>query len=338
MISSPSPKISIVVPVYNVENYLDACIRSILRQTFGDFEIICIDDGSTDGCPAMLDALAREDPRVRVVHKQNEGYGKGINMGISLARGAYLGIVEPDDFIDESMYEKLYAAAQETGAEVTKCSFFYYWDEQNCQDNTQGSVFFSEPGQRLSFPRPEKIFLMEPSIWSALYKMDWIRERGIKCLETPGASYQDTGFFIRTLVLSRKVCLLAEALYFYRQTNSESSTKHWGKKYEYLFQEMESIWEGLPELRESPQLVSAFLSRACLMYRIGAFHAPRRQLYTVLRRASSNLKKWTSQAEFDPACLSGETQDSFWALRRSPLAFLVNRAMARVKKRRQAGQ
>lgn len=337
MVPSPSPAISIVVPVYNVENYLDACIGSILRQTFADFEVICIDDGSTDGSPAMLDAWAEKDSRVRVVHKRNEGYGKGINLGISLARGTYLGIVEPDDFIDEHMYEKLYCVARETGADVAKGGFYYYWDESNLRESPWRHEFSSEGGRRLCFPRPEELFLMEPSIWSALYNLAWIREKGIGCQETPGASYQDTGFFLKTLVYANKICLLGEPLYFYRQTNSDSSTKHWGKKCDYLFREMEAIWEDVPELKNSPRLAGAFLSRAGLMFSIGASYVPRRRLYSVLRRASDDLKMWTSQAEYEPGCMDGERLSSFLALRRSPLAFLANRAAARFQKYFRAG-
>ena len=97
--------VSVIVPIYNVEKYLDQCLDSIEAQTHRNIEVLCINDGSTDGSRAIMAAHAKKDPRVRVIDKENGGYGQGCNRGLSLAKGEWVSIIEPDDWIDPTMYE-----------------------------------------------------------------------------------------------------------------------------------------------------------------------------------------------------------------------------------------
>lgn len=107
------PKISIIVPVCNVEKYLSKCLDSIVNQTLKEIEIICIDDGSTDDSGAILDSYSQKDSRIKVIHKKNSGYGNSMNVGMDCAEGEYIGIVESDDCILPEMYEELYRAGKE---------------------------------------------------------------------------------------------------------------------------------------------------------------------------------------------------------------------------------
>ena len=115
------PAISIIVPVYKVEKYLPACIDSILAQTFRDFEMILVDDGSPDNCPALCDAAAAKDSRVRVIHKKNGGLSDARNAGLDIARGEWIGFVDSDDTIAPEMYEVLYGLAQAHHANLAVC-------------------------------------------------------------------------------------------------------------------------------------------------------------------------------------------------------------------------
>ena len=117
-----SPEISIIVPVYKVEKYLNECIDSILAQTFTDFELILVDDGSPDNCPALCDAAAEKDSRVRVIHKQNGGVSTARNAGLAAAQGNWIGFVDPDDMIDSTFCEKMLYAAVQAGAEMSVCN------------------------------------------------------------------------------------------------------------------------------------------------------------------------------------------------------------------------
>lgn len=109
------PLISIIVPVYNTEEYLPRCVESLRSQTYPQMEFLLVDDGSTDGTGALCDGLAKKDPRIRVFHKENGGSSSARNMGLAEARGEYLGFVDSDDYVEPDMYEKLYAAIEQYG-------------------------------------------------------------------------------------------------------------------------------------------------------------------------------------------------------------------------------
>lgn len=112
------PKISIIVPVYRVENYLDRCIKSILNQTFTDFELILVDDGSPDRCPQKCDDWCKVDKRIKVIHKENGGLSSARNAGLEAAKGEYIGFVDSDDWITCDMYELLYRLAKKYKADI----------------------------------------------------------------------------------------------------------------------------------------------------------------------------------------------------------------------------
>lgn len=118
-----SPEISVVVPVYKVEQYLPRCIQSILQQTYEDMEVILVDDGSPDKCGAICDEYAKKDSRVQVLHKPNGGLSSARNAGIEQARGQYIAFVDSDDWIDADMLEILYNAVKKYGAQIGECSF-----------------------------------------------------------------------------------------------------------------------------------------------------------------------------------------------------------------------
>lgn len=115
------PKISVIVPVYRVEKYLGRCVNSLLGQTLSDIEIILVDDGSPDGCPALCDEFAKKDGRIKVLHKENEGLGLARNSGMSLAVGEYIAFVDSDDYVKSEMYRTLYEAAQRGNADIAMC-------------------------------------------------------------------------------------------------------------------------------------------------------------------------------------------------------------------------
>ena len=114
----PTPKVSVIVPVYNTEKYLEQCIDSITTQTLTEIEIIIVDDGSKKECADLCDALAKNDERIRVIHKQNEGLGMARNTGVEAAEGDYIGFVDSDDYIDSVMFETLYNAAFKHDADL----------------------------------------------------------------------------------------------------------------------------------------------------------------------------------------------------------------------------
>ncbi|MBQ9414448.1 MAG: glycosyltransferase [Clostridia bacterium] len=122
------PLISVIVPVYNVEEYLDACVQSIVDQTYSDLEIVLVDDGSPDACGAMCDEWAKKDERIRVIHKENGGQAEARNVGIQQATGEYIGFVDSDDVIAADMFWHLYELLQQHDAQIVGCRMAMYDD------------------------------------------------------------------------------------------------------------------------------------------------------------------------------------------------------------------
>lgn len=134
-----STKVSIVVPVYNVEEYLIRCVESIQKQTLNEIEIILVDDGSTDQSGKICDDLAREDQRIVVIHKQNAGLTSAWKAGVKAASGKYVGFVDSDDWVDLDMFETLLKKAEEADADVTICGLVYEFEDGRTKTKTESS-------------------------------------------------------------------------------------------------------------------------------------------------------------------------------------------------------
>ena len=227
-------EISILVPIYNVGKYLRACLDSILAQTFTDFEVICMDDGSTDNSGAILDEYALFDKRIKVFHKENSGYGKTMNAALRLAEGKYIGIVESDDTIEKSMYQILYDKVVNDNLDIVKSDFYLVWDNE---DRAVRKQYFSladrhEMYNRVINPNVElESYLVQKFTWNALYKKELIQRNNIRYNETSGASYQVNGFWFQTFYWASRVMFLDKPFYNYRQDNMDASSHSRQKVY-----------------------------------------------------------------------------------------------------------
>lgn len=243
-------KISVVVPVYNVEKYLKECIDSIINQTLEDIEIICVNDGSTDSSLEILNDYAKKDSRIIVINKSNSGYGHTMNMGLNAASGEYIGIIESDDFADKNMFEDLYKLAKEYDADIVKGDWYNYWSKNKfARKNNRIS---SAKALKLTNSKQDKSLLrINPSVWSAIYKKEFLNKYNIRFLETPGASYQDLAFSFKIFALAERVILTDKAYLYYRQDNMNSSVKSKTKVYCVCdeYEEIDRFLEQYPDLK-----------------------------------------------------------------------------------------
>ena len=138
------PKVSIVVPVYNMEKYLDRCVQSIFAQTLSDIEIILVDDGGTDGSVSMCDAYAAQDSRVKVIHKKNGGLTSAWKAGSRVATGEYTGYIDSDDFVEPEMYERLYERAVSENADIACCGLKHLYEAKDHAEWTEQMDFSQE--------------------------------------------------------------------------------------------------------------------------------------------------------------------------------------------------
>jgi len=243
------PKLSILVPIYNVEKYLPLCLETIENQTMKDFECLLINDGSTDSSLKIIKNIAKKDKRFIVIDKKNSGYGASLNLGIKKAKGKYIGIVEPDDFVNTKFFETLLKHDDD----IVKSSFMMFFGKT--WKSVPERVFhalrkdFPVNGLKVRPKENQKIFLADPTIWSAIYKKEMLEKNGITFLETPGASYQDVGFQFKTFASAKTIYCIEEPLYYYRKDNDSSSVKS-DKKIDAVKIESDSIDEFVKDKEE----------------------------------------------------------------------------------------
>ena len=224
-----NPLVSIIVPVYNVERYLRQCLNSLVHQTLKNIELIIVNDGSTDNCPAICDEYAEHDRRIRVIHQSNGGYGKACNAGFDAAKGEYIGIIESDDFAELDMFMRLYNTAKAHDLDISRGQFDYYYSRigvctENAVEHVLPNVIYAP---REYYP----VFCMPPSVWAQIYKRHFLQENNIRFLETPGASYQDTSFTFKVYACAKRFMLSEDVLIHYRIDNENSSVNSKGKVY-----------------------------------------------------------------------------------------------------------
>lgn len=272
---SSNIKVSILIPIYNVEKYLRECLESVVNQTLRDIEIICLNDGSTDSSLKIIEEFAKDDERIVIVNKKNSGYGDSMNIGLEKAKGEYIGIVESDDYIELNAFERLYSLASLYGADVVRSNYYHLKGGKN----KKYSYIEAKNVNRIIDPaRNIWIFYQAPAIWSAIYKKEFLVKNKIKFLPTPGASYQDTGFNFKVWASTKKAVFTDEAFLHYRLDNDSSSVNNPGKVFN-VCKEYEEIEKYL----RSRGLYETF-GEVMQMAKFGAY-------YWNIYRLSPNLRK-----------------------------------------------
>ena len=220
------PKVSIIVPTYNVEMYLDECMTSLLSQTLRDIEIVCVNDGSTDHSLEILKQYAAKDSRIKIIDKPNGGYGHAMNVGLDHSTGDYIGILEPDDYVKPKMYKDLYKLAVKYDVDIIKADFYrFVHDEEGTQVNDYNELTGDkELYRRVLNPadKPE-VFYAIMNTWSGIYKRSFLLEHHIRHHETPGASFQDNGFWFKTFCYAKRLYFVNVPYYMNRRDNPNSS-------------------------------------------------------------------------------------------------------------------
>lgn len=260
------PKVSVILPIYNVEPYLQEALDSVVNQTLKDIEIICVNDGSKDNSLAIMQEYAEKDNRIKIISKPNSGYGHTMNVGIDAATGEYIGIVEPDDYVKLDMYETLYNLAEANQVDLIKADFYRFkgnGKELKLEYN-QLSKDKSYYGKVLDPKENLEVFRFIMNTWSGIYKREFLNKYHIRHNETPGASFQDNGFWFQTFCRAERIYFVNQPFYMNRRDNPNSSVHDRGKvycaseEYKYIYDFLEKN----PELKE----------RYIYMYSLKKFH------------------------------------------------------------------
>lgn len=219
------PLISVIIPVYKVEAYLTACVESVLAQTYQNFEIILVDDGSPDNCPQMCDEFAARDSRIRVIHKPNGGLSSARNAGIDGAKGEYLAFLDSDDLWTPVFLERLYRAIGETGADLAVCLFRRFRGEppRELPEAAQTLLLTQREAFECLFGVRNENMVVAPN---KLYSADTFRE-----IRYPvGKLHEDEAVIHEILGLTQKVAWVDEAHYLYRESSNSITTAKFSLK------------------------------------------------------------------------------------------------------------
>lgn len=244
-------KISVIIPVYNTEKYVERSVRSVLEQTYQNMEVICVDDGSTDHSGAILDRLAEEDERMVVIHKANEGVAKARNLALERATGKYIGFVDSDDYINSSMYSELVSAIETNNADIATCSYYMAYDSY-----VERAINYRPVPERPMDIKDFLIYIYERDVykgvagylWTRLFRSSLIKEeKGNDLLVQFNNQFcgaDDLAFVADVNMRAKTIVYVDKPLYNYYQRKGsiahdekkQLDTFFWIKTYEYLIE------------------------------------------------------------------------------------------------------
>lgn len=268
------PKISVIIPVYNVEKYITRCMDSVVNQTLNDIEIILVEDGSPDNCPQICDAYARQDDRIMVVHQENKGLGLARNAGLDVATGKYVTFVDSDDYISLDAMEKIWNKLEDCHADM--CVFSYVNKDDSGEENKKiipvGAKIFEGRdvlsilllgmvGAEPSYYRDTYIGM---SVWKCAYLREVLENNRIRFISEREYISEDIMFQIQALKYIERVVTMTDALYYYCVNSSSDSLT---KKYsEDKFKKYKKLYLKELELLKDLQLEDDGFNRATRMF------------------------------------------------------------------------
>jgi glycosyltransferase involved in cell wall biosynthesis len=206
-------KISVIVPIYNVERYLEKCLESIINQTFINLEIILINDGSTDFSGSICEKYKNKDNRIILIHKKNEGLSAARNKGLSIATGDYISFVDSDDFLDLNMYEILYKNIEKENADIVSCNYYKYYSDKKYDKN----IVFKK---KIIYKKKEIFgkdlfnnYQMDIDVWNKLYKKEIFKDIKFPYKKVCESTYIMMSIFNK----ANCIVVIPDCLYFYRK-------------------------------------------------------------------------------------------------------------------------
>ena len=227
-------KISIIVPVYNVEKYVKKCIKSLMSQTLKDIEIIVVDDGSTDNSMSIVEELAKDDERIKIFHKEHGGLSDARNYGLKKAKGKYIAFLDSDDYVKADLYQKMYEKAKKEKSDMVECNFFWAYPKDSSNNSLKKDI-----GEKYS----NQIEMMEKArvvAWNKLYKKEIIDKVGVEFPK--GLRYEDIEFFYKLIPYIENVSFVKQPMIYYVQ-RKESIVNTQNEKTNDIFEVFDNVFE-----------------------------------------------------------------------------------------------
>ena len=322
-------KVSIIVPVYKVEKYLDQCVESMVNQTYRNIEIILVDDGSPDNCPKLCDDWAKKDKRIKVIHKNNEGVSRAVIEGIKSASGKYLAFLDSDDYFAPQFIEKLYDAIQSSGADISVCNYIKVYNDHEDKIDTIKENLVIEKGRDIE----NCIFTytgwngltIAPCRWNKLFKKELLLS-SIEYVNKDIFMGEDVNMTFYAMTKANKVAFINDHLHYYRQVETSLSNvkrNNW-KNYKGLIKQLLIINEK-EDLKLKNYIYKWFISmyiNECVKYAVT--HYNRKELKEFLN--DEYLQECAKNMPID----NFKKKVYYWGLRHKNL-FLVKIAAKLIK-------
>ena len=306
-------KISVIVPVYQVESFLDRCVQSIVNQTYSNLEIILVDDGSPDSCPAMCDAWAMKDSRIKVIHKANGGLSDARNTGMQTATGSLMGFVDSDDWIAPDMYQNLYDLMVKDDSDIVACGVEMVWENgisSRILTKSGSCVLNREEAMQAII---EESWLKQP-VWYKLYKTELIRDISFPV----GKYHEDVFWSYQAVGKAQKVSVSDKVGYYYMQRRGSIMGDGYSLK---RLDAVEAKYQQLDFIRQNyPSLVSVCeteLFYTCLYHgQMAIKYLDRtqvKQVFGILNEKMSNLRFCSYHTSLKNRCWAVLSKISFIA-------------------------
>lgn len=320
------------MPIYNAGKYLDKALNSVIDQSLRDIEIIAINDGSTDNSLKIIRKFASSDKRIKIINKANSGYGDSMNRGLTKATGQYIAILEPDDWIESNMYSDLYTMAKINKSDVAKANCWKYHEKTN-KNEVWHLVHDDEANETISPIDDQFIFSRPPSIWSAIYRRQFLMDNNIKFLTTPGASYQDTAFNFKVWATTKRATFTNKPYLHYRVDNASSSINNVAKKMNYIVAEYNEIEQYLKQHRLWDKLSSQVVYCKFLAYWWNIEYLPYSKMCHFIYETSDDLAGYLNDGLVDRSLFNDKQWRNYQLWANNPTLFAINKQLRKIAHR-----
>lgn len=260
------PKLSIIIPVYNVEKYVSNCLESILNQPFKDLEVICVNDGSSDKSLSVLQEYKNRDERMIIIDKKNEGSGVARNSALAIARGEYIFFVDGDDWIEENSLDKMISEADKLQTDILIFGGLSYYEEKGRKGGYSANKLPKKYLNKIFSSEDIKkdVFKFPSTAWTKLYRREFLMKNNIKFQEIKVG--QDQLPFFHSIITAEKIALLPQNLYCYRKNRKGAVTAVKKKKNFspiYVFYAVEEVLQNTDKLDDYKDIfVKKYFSKA----------------------------------------------------------------------------
>lgn len=292
------PKVSIIIPVYNVEQYLEQSLNSVINQTLKEIEIICIDDCSTDGSLNILKEYAQKDNRIKIVKQErNQGQGVARNIGIDVALGEYIMFLDPDDWLEVYACENAYNQIHKNNNDIVFFNYFNYSEYTYSiimRKSRHLEMFEDKEGGSVGLHELENLSFKAATVWAQIYNLDFIRRIGAKFANNRNC--EDNPFYFTCMANANSVSAINKELYFYRK-RIDGSIAYYTKNWQDVLDNKNKSYEIIKQSKHSNELLKAYIPfywTSCYYHCNSAINANRdlrAQIYRKLHELAMKLDK-----------------------------------------------